>query len=465
MIWFLKRKKDKQEVQPQKKDKTGSNKKKKNASSITDTPKLGVDSKTQKLPVNQTVQKDKMRITPPKNAGQNKIHNQLLDKTHTPLTEQESDHHTLYQEHLEKPENLEPKDKNFQQPATSFPQAPPLTDKKEIREESALDQKKNNSLEINPDISASTSLDLKTEKKTKGLFSRLSKGLNRSTEKLMHSFSLKKLDEETLDTLEDLLISADLGTKTATQIRDKIATLKFEKNPEQRMIQKALSETIFEQVQHYQQALILPQKQDPEIILFVGVNGSGKTTTMGKLAMHYKQKGHKIMLAAGDTFRSAAIEQLSIWGERANIPVISKPIGSDAAALAYDAYLQAIKENADLLMIDTAGRLQNKKTLMDELAKIIRVLKKINPKAPHHVLLVLDASVGQNAHQQTSIFKEIAHVTGLIMTKLDGTAKGGILVSVCEKQKLPVYFIGIGEGIDDLIPFNAKNYANALAGL
>jgi len=203
----------------------------------------------------------------------------------------------------------------------------------------------------------------------------------------------------------------------------------------------------------------------PQVVLFVGVNGSGKTTTLGKIAAKITREGRSVTLAAGDTFRAAAIEQVKIWGERAGAPVVAREIGSDAAGLVFDAYAQAKSSGADILLVDTAGRLQNKSELMDELAKIVRVLKKQDAAAPHHVLLVLDATVGQNALSQTQAFKDIAGVTGLVMTKLDGTAKGGVLVALADAHpELPIYFIGVGEGIDDLEPFSADAFARALAG-
>ncbi len=201
------------------------------------------------------------------------------------------------------------------------------------------------------------------------------------------------------------------------------------------------------------------------MILVVGVNGSGKTTTIGKLAKQYRDAGKSVMLAAGDTFRAAAVEQLQIWGERTGCPVVTRPTGSDAAGLAFEALERARAENADILLIDTAGRLHNKADLMGELQKIVRVLKKVDTTAPHAVLLVLDATVGQNAHQQAETFREMVGVTGLVMTKLDGTAKGGVLVSLAEKYGIPIHAIGIGEGVDDLRPFEARAYARSLVGL
>jgi fused signal recognition particle receptor len=236
-----------------------------------------------------------------------------------------------------------------------------------------------------------------------------------------------------------------------------------EVSPEE--VRAALAEEVVRLVEPVMKPLRIDPATKPFTILVVGVNGSGKTTTIGKLARQYRDAGKQVILAAGDTFRAAAVEQLQIWGERADCPVLTRPTGSDAAGLAYDALMRAREEEADILLIDTAGRLQNKADLMGELQKIVRVLKKIDPQAPHAVLLVLDATVGQNAHAQAEIFRAMVGVTGIVMTKLDGTAKGGVLVSLAEKYGIPIHAIGIGEGIEDLRPFEARAYARSLMGL
>jgi len=302
-----------------------------------------------------------------------------------------------------------------------------------------------------------------------GFFARLASGLSRSSERLSEGLTSivakRKLDHETLEELEEVLIAADLGTAASARIRDAIARDRFNKEASAEEIRSALASVIAERLKDREAPFAVDPVRRPHVILMVGVNGAGKTTTIGKLAEKFARDGRKVMLAAGDTFRAAAVEQLKIWGERTGAAVIAKETGADAAGLAYEALERARSENADILMIDTAGRLQNKRELMDELAKIVRVLKKLDPEAPHSTLLVLDATVGQNAISQADAFREIAGVTGLVMTKLDGTARGGVLVALADKHDLPIHFIGIGESADDLQPFNAATFANALAGL
>lgn len=300
-------------------------------------------------------------------------------------------------------------------------------------------------------------------------FERLRKGLSRSSTSLNESisgiFTKRKLDEDTLQDLEDVLIQADLGLETAMRITDTLASGRYGKNISDDEVHKVLSSEIEKTLTPIAKPLELDLSHKPHVILVVGVNGTGKTTTIGKLAAKLTAGGLKVMLAAGDTFRAAAIEQLHIWGKRTGSPVISSKLGADAAGLAYDAWVKAKEAGSDVLIIDTAGRLQNSTELMDELAKIVRVLAKHDPEAPHTVLQTLDATTGQNALNQVEIFKNIAGVNGLVMTKLDGTARGGILVAISAKHKLPVYFIGVGEGIDDLEPFSAKDFAQAIAGV
>lgn len=303
----------------------------------------------------------------------------------------------------------------------------------------------------------------------KGFFSRLTAGLRRSSTSIADSvtavFTKKKLDADTLEQLEDALIAADLGTPTAMRVTDRLARDRFEKEVTDEEVRTTLAETIAETLAPLEAPLDIGAHAKPEVVLFVGVNGSGKTTTLGKIAARLKRDGKSCLLVAGDTFRAAAVEQIAVWGERAGLPVEKREIGADAAGLAFDAVQRATREGLDAVLIDTAGRLQNRTELMDELRKIVRVLRKVDENAPHKVILVLDGTVGSNALSQAEAFLEAANVTGLIMTKLDGTAKGGALVQVAEKFALPIHAIGIGEGIDDLQAFNARAYARAIAGL
>ena len=271
------------------------------------------------------------------------------------------------------------------------------------------------------------------------------------------------LDDDMLEQLEDLLISSDMGVDTAVRITANLAEGRFGKKLSTAEIKTALAEEIVRVMEPVARPLPIYNKK-PQVILVVGVNGSGKTTTIGKLASQFKQAGKSVVIAAGDTFRAAAVGQLKVWGERAGVPVMTAPEGSDPASLAFDAMTQAEADGADLLMIDTAGRLQNRTDLMEELSKIIRVIRKKDPSAPHNTILVLDATTGQNALNQVEVFQKLADVTGLIMTKLDGTAKGGVLVSLADKFALPIHAIGVGEQIDDLDAFDPKDFANALTG-
>ncbi|WP_375645628.1 MULTISPECIES: signal recognition particle-docking protein FtsY [unclassified Bartonella] len=306
------------------------------------------------------------------------------------------------------------------------------------------------------------------EQKKVAWFGRLKKGLSLSSQRLSGSigdlFVKRKLDEDTLQELEDILIQADIGVETATRITNTLSSSRYGKDLSPNDIHTIVADEIKKVLEPVAIPLELDLSHKPHVILLVGVNGTGKTTTIGKLAAKLTAGGLKVMLAAGDTFRAAAIEQLHIWGERTGSPVISTKLGADAASLAFDAFEKAKKANSDILIIDTAGRLQNKSELMDELAKIIRVLKKHTPQAPHTILQTLDATTGQNALNQVDIFRDIAGVNGLVMTKLDGTARGGILVAIAAKYKLPVYFIGIGEDIEDLQPFSASDFAETIAG-
>ena len=300
-------------------------------------------------------------------------------------------------------------------------------------------------------------------------FQRLRQGLSRSSKELSGNivgiFTKRKLDEDTLQDLEDVLIRADLGVETALRVTDALASSRYGKDVSDHEVRSIMAVEVEKVLKPVALPLELDLSHKPHVILVVGVNGTGKTTTIGKLAAKLTEGGLSVMLAAGDTFRAAAIEQLKIWGERTKSPVIATKLGADAAGLAYDAFEKAKEAGSDVLIIDTAGRLQNKTELMAELEKIVRVLGKLDPDAPHTVLQTVDATTGQNALNQVEIFRNIAGVNGLVMTKLDGTARGGILVAIAAKHKLPVYFIGVGEQVDDLEPFSASDFAKAIAGV
>ena len=285
------------------------------------------------------------------------------------------------------------------------------------------------------------------------------KFLGRKKEKV----TKRKFDDEMLEQLEELLIASDMGVETAMRVAANMAQGNLGRRFSTAEIKKLLADEIEQIMMNVAQPLPIYPKQ-PQVVLVVGVNGSGKTTTIGKLASQFKEAGKNVVIAAGDTFRAAAVEQLQIWGDRANVPVLVAPEGSDPASLAFDALERAQQDKADLLMIDTAGRLQNRTDLMEELAKIVRVLKKKDPDSPQNTILVLDATTGQNAISQVETFRKIAEVSGLIMTKLDGTAKGGVLVALADKFGLPIHAIGVGEQIDDLAPFDPAEFAQALTG-
>ena len=300
-------------------------------------------------------------------------------------------------------------------------------------------------------------------------FQRLKVGLSLSSTSIGRGvtdiFTKRKLDEDSLDDLEDVLIKADLGLGAATRIREAIGRGRYEKGITPGAVKSVLAAEVARTLAPVARPLMIDESKRPFVILVVGVNGSGKTTTIGKLAAKFRIEGKTIVLAAGDTFRAAAIEQLRVWARRTASDLVERDQGADAAGLAFDALTRARELDADVMLMDTAGRLQNRAELMAELEKIIRVMKKVDPEAPHAVLLVLDATVGQNALNQVEIFGRTAGVTGLVMTKLDGTARGGILVAIADKFALPVHFIGVGEGVDDLEPFAARDYAEAIAGL
>tara|TARA_R110000868_G_scaffold218576_2_gene469135 strand:- start:65563 stop:66528 length:966 start_codon:yes stop_codon:yes gene_type:complete len=298
--------------------------------------------------------------------------------------------------------------------------------------------------------------------------SKLKDGLKKSStsmsEGLKDILIRKKVDDETCDALEEVLIAADMGVETSLSLVKELRQDRFDKETTEEELRTYLAEKIAVRLSPCEKEIALPTNlEGPAVIMMVGVNGSGKTTTIGKLSAKLKAEGKSVMLAAGDTFRAGAVEQLSVWADRNSIPIV-KPHkeGADPAGVIFKAYEEAKAAGVDVLLADTAGRLQNRKELMDELAKVIRVLKKHDATAPHATILVLDATVGQNAHMQTEAFKEVAGVTGIIITKLDSTAKGGVVVALADKHKLPIHFIGMGESVEDLRPFEAQNYAEAL---
>jgi fused signal recognition particle receptor len=301
-----------------------------------------------------------------------------------------------------------------------------------------------------------------------GWFTQLKAGLSRTsnslTENLSSVVTKRKLDDETLDELEEVLIKADLGVAMADRIREALSRGRYDKGLTDNDVHAVLADEVTRVLEPVAEPLKLDETAKPHVILVVGVNGTGKTTTIGKLAHLFAREGKRVMLAAADTFRAAAIDQLKIWGERVGAEVVAQDVGSDPAGVGYEALELAKTEGADVLLIDTAGRLQNKGDLMAELAKIVRVLKKLDENAPHTVMLVLDATTGQNAISQVQTFQEIAGVTNLVVTKLDGSARGGILVAIAERFGLPINAIGVGEGIEDFEPFDAHDFARAIAG-
>jgi fused signal recognition particle receptor len=303
----------------------------------------------------------------------------------------------------------------------------------------------------------------------KNWWRRLADGMRRTSSSIGESVTSllvkRKLDAATLEELEDVLVQADLGIESASRIAQAIGHGRYDKEISPAEVKAIMAAEVEKALAPVARPLAIDRARRPFVLLVVGVNGSGKTTTIGKLAQKFRADGLKVMLAAGDTFRAAAIEQLKVWGERTGVPVVAREQGADPAGLAFDAIEQARREGADVLLVDTAGRLQNKTQLMAELEKVVRVVKKVDQAAPHATLLVLDATVGQNALSQVELFQKAAGVTGLIMTKLDGTARGGILVALAQKFGLPVHYIGVGEAIDDLQPFTARDFARAIAGL
>jgi fused signal recognition particle receptor len=304
----------------------------------------------------------------------------------------------------------------------------------------------------------------------KSWLGRLKDGLSKSTAKLSRGLSglftgKQKLDADTLDDLEDLLIMADFGAPMAARLVAKLSEERHDRDITPEEIRALIAREITATLEPVAKPLTIKPGNKPHVLLMVGVNGSGKTTTIGKLARQFQTQGHSVMLAAGDTFRAAAIEQLTVWGKRNKVPVIHKEAGDDAAAVAYEALQAASEQNIDVLMIDTAGRLQNKTHLMEELTKMIRVISKFDDTAPHDTVLVLDATTGQNALNQVDVFHKAANISGIVMTKLDGTARGGVLIACADQYGIPVHAIGVGETIDDLQPFNAGEFAASIAGV
>ena len=334
-----------------------------------------------------------------------------------------------------------------------------LEEKKETGDLDTDDHVEIESFPINPQIEQNEVTNLKPTEPEEKKETFVGKILGRRKVKVIK----RKFDDDMLEQLEELLIASDMGVDTAMRVAANMAQGNLGRRLSTSEIKKLLADEIEQIMENVAQPLPIYPKH-PQVVLVVGVNGSGKTTTIGKLASQFKEAGKNVVIAAGDTFRAAAVEQLQIWGDRANVPVLVAPEGSDPASLAFDALEKAQQEKADLLMIDTAGRLQNRTDLMEELAKIVRVLKKKDPEAPQNTILVLDATTGQNAISQVETFREIAEVSGLIMTKLDGTAKGGVLVALADKFGLPIHAIGVGEQIDDLAPFDPAEFAQALTG-
>ncbi len=304
---------------------------------------------------------------------------------------------------------------------------------------------------------------------SQGWLARLRSGLAKSADRvggaITDVFTKRKLDQAALDELEEILIRGDLGVATAARLTTALAKGRFDKEVTDGEVREALADEIAALLEPAARPLVVDGGPRPFVLLVCGVNGSGKTTTIGKLAAQFKAQGKSVLLAAGDTFRAAAIEQLQVWGERTGCPVVARAQGADPAGLAFDAVRDARDQGHDIVIIDTAGRLQNKKDLMAELEKVVRVIKKQDETAPHACLLVMDATIGQNAHSQVEAFKDAVEVTGLVMTKLDGSAKGGVVVALAEKFGLPVHAVGVGEGIDDLKPFEARSFARSLMGL
>ena len=352
-----------------------------------------------------------------------------------------------------------PIEPQIEQNAPTTSQSIELEEKKETGDLDTDDHVEIEPVPINPQIEQNAVTNLKPTEPEEKKETFVGKILGRRKVKVIK----RKFDDDMLEQLEELLIASDMGVDTAMRVAANMAQGNLGRRLSTSEIKTLLADEIEQIMESVAQPLPIYPKH-PQVVLVVGVNGSGKTTTIGKLASQFKEAGKNVVIAAGDTFRAAAVEQLQIWGDRANVPVLVAPEGSDPASLAFDALEKAQQDKADLLMIDTAGRLQNRTDLMEELAKIVRVLKKKDPEAPQNTILVLDATTGQNAISQVETFREIAEVSGLIMTKLDGTAKGGVLVALADKFGLPIHAIGVGEQIDDLAPFDPAEFAQALTG-
>jgi fused signal recognition particle receptor len=361
-------------------------------------------------------------------------------------------------------------------PAVETPEPPPIAppDKPEVREDQPeiVEPQPVEPVSIAEPVRIEAAVPAPiTEDETpkKNWFSRLKEGLSKSSSKLTDGitgiFTKRKLDDEALEELEELLITADLGPVTAAKVTAELARTRFGKEISPEEVRATLAAEVAKIVGPVAKPLVIDPALKPHVILVVGVNGTGKTTTIGKLARQFRAEGKSVMLAAGDTFRAAAVSQLKIWGERTGCQVVARDTGADAAGLAFDALEQARRAGVDVLLIDTAGRLQNKAGLMEELRKVVRVIKKVDETAPHTTLLTLDATTGQNAHSQVEVFRDMVNVSGLILTKLDGSARGGVLVALAEKFKLPVHAIGVGEGAYDLRPFDADSFSRSLLGL
>ncbi|MFG1350812.1 signal recognition particle-docking protein FtsY [Xanthobacter autotrophicus] len=354
-------------------------------------------------------------------------------------------------------------------PAVAAPALPETSAGPEPIELPPVEEAAPEALPAAPAAAGPAEVDSEPQPVKKGFWSRLAAGLARTASSLGQGItdlvSKRKLDADTLEELEDVLIRADLGVETAMRIVESVGKGRHDKMISPEEVKTLIAEEVERILAPVAKPLVVDTAHKPFVVLMVGVNGSGKTTTIGKLAAQWRTEGKKVVLAAGDTFRAAAIEQLKVWGVRAGATVIAREQGSDAAGVAHEAIVEAREAGADILMVDTAGRLQNRTELMAELEKVVRVIKKLEPSAPHAVLLVLDATVGQNALSQVEAFTRIAGVTGLVMTKLDGTARGGILVAIAAKHKLPVHLIGVGEAAEDLQPFTARDFARAIAGL
>ncbi|SLN57881.1 Signal recognition particle receptor FtsY [Falsiruegeria litorea R37] len=343
-------------------------------------------------------------------------------------------------------------------PSTDKPAEPPASAAPEIEPAPASQPPEPAPVQTAAPVAAPTPEPQAQVQESKGILGRLFKRDEART------VTRRVLDDDMIEQLEELLIASDMGVDTALRVTSNMAEGRYGKKLSTEEIKQMLADEVTRVMEPVAKPLPLYSKR-PQVVLVVGVNGSGKTTTIGKLASQFKSAGKKVVIAAGDTFRAAAVEQLQVWGERAGVPVLTAPEGSDPASLAFDAMTRAQEDGADLLMIDTAGRLQNRADLMEELAKIVRVIRKKDETAPHNTLLVLDATTGQNALNQVEVFRNISDVSGLVMTKLDGTAKGGVLVALADKFGLPIHAIGVGEQIDDLAPFDPKDFAKALTGL